>query len=118
MLSFGETISGLLNDKRFLSSNCYFEWINLKSFPLEKPSNNIFDFKSIEDLRNDFSEHFHLQDSLLLVSDEEPQKTLEKFSHVYISLINLPMWNEKAIKDSSVYVDARNQIKNSINNGR
>lgn len=116
MLSFGETISGLLNDKRFLSSNCYFEWINLKSFPLEKPSNNIFDFKSIEDLRNDFSEHFHLQDSLLLVSDEEPQKTLEKFSHVYISLINLPMWNEKAIKDSSVYVDARNQIKNSINN--
>lgn len=116
ILSFGETISDVFADKSFLSANCYFEWLNLKSIPLNKMSKNIFDFKSIENLRNTFSDCFHLQDSLLLVSDEEPKKFLETPSHMYVSLINLPMWNEKLIKDSSTYVAARNEIKNLINN--
>ena len=115
MLSFGESISGVLSDKSFLSSHCYFEKINLRSFSPDKLSKNIFDFKAIEDLRNYYSDHFHLQDSLLLISDEEPEKSLENFSHIYVSLINLPMWNEKIVKDSMAYVDARNEIKKTIN---
>lgn len=115
VLSFGESISGVLNDKSFLSSNCYFEWINLKSFNSDELSNNIFDFKAIEHMRNNISDCFHLQDSLLLVSDDEPNTNLEKSSHIYVSLINLPMWNEKIVKDSLSYVEMRNDIKRTIN---
>lgn len=114
MLSLGEMISEVSDENGFLFSNCYFDRMNLKSIPVTGASEKIFDFSSIDDLRKEFSDVFHLRDSLLLVSEEEPNDSFDFSTNLYASLINLPMWNEKIIKDSSTYVTMRNTIKSLI----
>lgn len=113
MLSLGEIVSDDLDENRFLYSNCYFDRINLKSI---EASENIFDFSSIDNLRKELSGRFHLQDSLLLISEDEPVDLFDSSTNLYASLISLPMWNENIIKDSSTYIAIRKEIKKLINN--
>lgn len=116
ILEFGKINSleniDCLNDKCI--SGCYFDWIKIRKLKIEEneKSNCIFNYPKISENRTKSSEQLHMQEMMLLVSNQE-EVDLSQSKIVYVSLINIPMWNEYSF-DGDV-TDFRSQIEELIN---
>lgn len=103
-------------DNRVLSE-CYFDWIRLEKI---EDSPEVFTAEALfshEEFQKDVIslEHGsdHTQESMILVSDAEDDFLLSP-RRVFVSMINLPMWNESAFCDGSEYVAVREIIFRKI----
>ncbi len=110
-------------DKEYCNSDCYFDWIQLKKIDEKNDLyllKNIFNYTVAGDMRNalitkdSFELGCHLQEIMMLVSDEDAEDFLEDVSCVYISMINLPMWKESGIFDSDSYCNLRTKTMDLI----
>ena len=110
-------------------SECYFDWVQLKiyDFGTEDTADQevltsckrIFrhdillkDSFSFGNDDVDVADSFrgHLQESMLLVSEEDSTTFLFSPECVYISMINIPMWDEELFSSSQDYSTVRKKI--------
>lgn len=108
-----------LNEK-YNNSDCYFDWVSLEKVdynPQISMARNIFNYSVSKENRDTLLKTYepnigqHMQETLMLVSQRDGNGFLDKVSHIYISMINLPMWNEDIISDEKTYVDLRKKVE-------
>ena len=106
---FSKNISGY-------ASGCYFDWITLKRIEVE--GERFLGKKCYEELLNirQTSEQCnHIQEMMLLMSDDIETQFPDSPDVMYISMVNIPMWNESTIKESEKYADCRKRVYELIN---
>ena len=100
-----------------LQSECYFDWIELKSIGNTQDldtADHIFGHEIIEkSVAQPGKTQMHVQESMILVSDSD-REFLSDPKCVYISMINIPMWKEDVFKDEQEYVSVRERIFTDI----
>ena len=105
------------------NSDFYFDWIsfeNVEYNPQISVAKNIFNYSVSKEHRDSLLMNYnpdigqHMQETLMLVSHKEESDFLDKVSHIYISMINLPMWNENTIPDEISYIDLRKKVESVI----
>ncbi len=97
-------------------SGCYFDWIKLETIVDSAEIGSLseaFNFKKILSKKAQNYENIHMQESLILMSNEN-SIDISKSQVLYVSLINIPMWNEDIIEKLGHDI-IRLKIKEAIN---
>lgn len=98
------------------SSGCYFDWINIEKI-FDKKENlldNICNYEKILECRAKIQKGLHVQESMLLMSNEENGEIFDNSDILYISMINLPMCDERLIADGVAYSKLHNETMHLI----
>lgn len=120
LLSLGKYNIEKISDRDLdgiLQSECYFDWIELKKIDTTQNcdmSDCIFGHEITEkSIAEPGKVQMHVQESMILVSDSDREFLLNP-KCVYISMINIPMWEENIFKNEEEYVSIRERIFNDI----
>lgn len=106
-----------------IRSDCYFDWIELRKMDTEteKSASDMLLLYGLTQKKLQAEEpdtrlnEKHLQESLLLISDEDNDDFLLDASFLYVSMINIPMWEESVFSDARLYAEKRAEVYTRIN---
>lgn len=104
------------NNGAYRNSDCYFDWIELKRIVSpENIFNNTAPIEHRTELLKNYQSEIgrHLQETMLLFSDEDPEGFPDNTACIYISMINLPIWNEENIS-AEQYVELKKEVVTKI----